>query len=683
MMFLGGGGGWFMSMRATDEKPRITWTLLKRVMAYSGPYRWQIAGMLLMILLTTGLGLLNPLVMRDLIDRTLPQHDLTRLIWLSLLLLAIPAINGIIGVWQRRVNASVGEGVTYDLRVALFAHLQDMSLRFFTNTKTGELMSRLNNDVVGAQNAISNTIVNIITNLVQAGALLAVMLSLEWRLTLISIVILPLFILAARRMGRQLRDISRQQMEANAQMNAMMNETLNVGGALLVKLFGRGPVEVGRFQGRAGEVRALGIRQAVTGAIFFVLIGLVSAVGTAVVFGYGGYLVISGAFTVGTIVAFGAYLGSMYGALQGLANAPVNFATSLVSFERVFEVIDLPREIDEKPGAYELRDVRGALTFDDVSFQYEVRNQQLLSQVYRPGQMQNVDSVLSGAPVSQRPKSLGKGNGAGNGQGHNGDKGGVGDSLFKVELPAGQSGSLTPAGASQARPNALDHISFEVKPGQLVALVGPSGAGKTTTTYLIPRLYDPTQGRILLDGHDLRDVTLDSVTAQIGMVTQETHLFHDTIRTNLLYARLDASQADLEAAARAANIHDFIMGLPKGYDTVVGERGYRLSGGERQRLALARVILKDPRLLVLDEATSNLDSESESLIQDALKRVMAGRTSIVIAHRLSTILAADVILVFDRGRIVERGTHAELMEMNGLYARLYDTQFRHELESQA
>src|SRR5579859_3867223 len=699
MMMHGGGGGWFMTMRATDEKPRVTWSLLKRVMGYARPYWWQIAAMLVMILITTGLGLLSPLVTRDLIDRTLPQRDVTRLIWLSLALLAIPAVSGVINVWQRRVNARVGEGVTFDLRVALFEHLQTMSLRFFTNTKTGELMSRLNNDVVGAQNAISNTIVNIITNLVQAGALLAVMLSLEWRLTLISIVILPLFILAARRMGRQLRDISREQMEANAQMNAMMNETLNVGGALLVKLFGRGPVEVGRFQGRAGEVRALGIRQAVTGAIFFVLIGLVSAVGTAVVFGYGGYLVISGAFTVGTIVAFGAYLGSMYGALQGLANAPVNFATSLVSFERVFEVIDLPREIDEKPGAYPLRDARGALKFDDVSFRYEVRTENLLSNVRRFGQMQNVEAVLSGPLASQR------GNGHGNGQDHPGGPGDGARNGGRTKLMAGAAdGAPAEAGApveagvasdvgapaesaaagpSQARPNALEHISFEVEPGQLVALVGPSGAGKTTLTYLIPRLYDPTDGRILIDGHDLRDVTLDSVTALVGTVTQETHLFHDTIRTNLLYARLDATQDELEKAATAANIHDFIMDLPNGYETIVGERGYRLSGGEKQRIALTRVILKDPRLLVLDEATSNLDSESESLIQDALKRVMAGRTSIVIAHRLSTILAADVILVFDRGRIVERGTHAELMEMNGLYARLYDTQFRHELESQA
>ena len=323
MMFHGGGGGgWFSFMRSSDEKPRVTWTLLRRVMAYSKPYRWHIAGMLAMILITTGLGLLVPLVMRDLIDNTLPQRDRNRLVLLAVALLLIPAVNGGINVWQRRLNAWVGEGVIFDLRVALFSRLQRMSLRFFTNTKTGELMSRLNNDVVGAQNAISNTIVSIITNLVQATALLVVMLGLEWRLTLVSIFVLPLFLIAARRLGRQLRDISRAQMDANAQMNAMMNETLNVGGALLVKLFGRGPVEVSRFKNRAVEVRDLGIRRAVVGTVFFVIIGLVAAVGTALVFGMGGYLVITGGFTIGTIVAFGAYLGTLYGSLQGLANAP-------------------------------------------------------------------------------------------------------------------------------------------------------------------------------------------------------------------------------------------------------------------------------------------------------------------------------------------------------------------------
>jgi len=550
------------------------------------------------------------------------------------------------------LNATVGEGVIYDLRVALYARLQRMSLHFFTNTRLGELMSRLNNDVVGAQTAISNTIVSIITNIIQVVALLVVMLTLEWRLTLISILILPLFILAARRMGTRLRDISRQQMEANAQMNATMNETLNIGGALLVKLFGRTVTEVKRFEGRASAVRDLGIRRAVLGAVFFIIISLVSAVGTALVYGIGGYLVMQQAFTIGTIVAFGAYMSSLYGALQGLTNAPVDFATSVVSFERVFEVIDLPHEIAEVPGAHVLTNVNGRLVFENVTFRYSINEKALLSSVKRFGRMDNVEAALSGG--DQEPHSK---------------NGKHGEELTGTEEETGH---------TQARLNALEEVSFTAQAGQLVALVGPSGAGKTTLTYLIPRLYDPTEGRILLDGYDLRLVSLDSLSDQIGMVTQETHLFHDTIRTNLLYARLDATQAELEAAARAANIHDFVTGLPDGYDTIVGERGYRLSGGEKQRVALARVILKNPRILVLDEATSHLDSESEMLIQDALKRVMAGRTNIVIAHRLSTILAADMILVFDRGQIVERGTHTELLAMGGLYTHLYQTQFSRE-----
>lgn len=660
------GGGWWGYVSSSNERPKVTWALLRRVLTYARPYRNPIIGMLVCILGSTGLSLLSPLVMRTLIDQTLPQKNVAQLGWLALVLLLIPALNGAISVVQRRLNSSVGEGVIYDLRSALFARLQRMSLRFFTNTKVGELMSRMNNDVVGAQNAISNTIVGILTNLIQAGALLAVMLSLEWRLTVASVLILPLFILAARRMGTRLRDIARQGMEANAQMNAMMNETLNIGGALLVKLFGRASLETERFRQRAASVRQIGVHRAVVGATFFVIVGLISAIGTALVYSLGGYLVIQGNFTVGTIVAFGAYLGSLYGALQGLANAPVEFATSVVSFERVFEVIDLPNEIVERPDAIQLRQARGELDFEAVTFRYDPQAVPLLSEVERFGQMDRVTTALSGsASAGARPVAKGGGNGKSS------------ESRPGEETSPGPNGDEeTPH--TQARLDALEDLTFHVEPGQLVALVGPSGAGKTTLTYLIPRLYDPSSGRIRLDGHDLRDVTLESLSEQIGMVTQETHLFHDTIRTNLLYAYLNADDGELEAACRAANIHDFIMDLPEGYDTVVGERGYRLSGGEKQRLALARVILKDPRILVLDEATSHLDSESEALIQEALKRVMAGRTSIVIAHRLSTILAADLILVMDRGRIVERGTHAELLALGGLYAGLYHTQFDHQ-----
>jgi len=644
------GGGWFGFLGAAEEKPKVSWGLLRRVLGYAHPYRWQIAAMLALILLTTGLNLLNPLIFRDLIDRTIPAGNINRLVMLALALLLIPVINGLIGVVQRRLNAAVGEGVIYDLRVALFSRLQHMSLRFFTNTKVGELMSRLNNDVIGAQNAISNTIVGIITSMIQAAALMIMMLSLEWHLTLIAIMILPLFIWVARRLGARLRVISRHQMELNAQMNAHMNETLNVSGALLVKLFGREPAEVGRFRERAVRVRDMGITRAVIGASFFVFIGLLSAVGMALVYGIGGYLVIKQAFTIGTIVAFGSYLGSLYSSLQNLTNAPVEFATSVVSFERVFEVIDLPQDICEKPDALSLKDVHGELVFDNVSFRYDVDETKLLSDVKRYGQMHNVTATLSLT-------------GGKNAEGMSGK---------------GESERMEENIHTQAREIALDSLNFRASPGQLVALVGPSGAGKTTLTYLVPRLVDPTSGRITLDGYDIRDVTLASLTAQIGMVTQETYLFHDTIRTNLLYAKLDATQEEIDAAARAANIHNFIMDLPNGYDTIAGERGYRLSGGEKQRIALARVILKDPRILVLDEATSHLDSESEALIQDALKRVMAGRTSIVIAHRLSTILAADLILVIDRGRIVESGTHPQLLALEGLYAHLYKTQFSRE-----
>jgi ATP-binding cassette subfamily B protein len=636
------------SGNAPDVKPKVTWNLLKRVWGYARPYRWRILTMLLITLVTTGLGLLTPLILRDMIDRTLPARDLHRLLWLTIALVAIPLLTGGLNVLLRQFNARVGEGVTYDLRLNLFSYLQRMSLGFFTHTKIGELMSRLNNDVQGAQSAISNTFVSIINNLIQAVVVASVMFALEWRLTLISIAILPLLLFAARNLGGRLRNIARKQLDVLAKMNALMQELLNISGALLVKLFGRTNAEDNHFKQRAKDVRDINVRRAVTGALFFVSISLLSSIGIAIVYGFGGYLVIKQTLTVGTIVALAVYLGTLYSALQVLTSAPVDFATSIVSFERVFEVLDLPHEIVEKQDAHVLNDVRGAIEFDDVSFHYIKEGKGLLKDIRRFGLLQETQESFRDSPgstLNDRKEQSDQNN---------------------------ETGTL-----SQIREEVLEHISFHAEPGQLIALVGPSGAGKTTLTYLMPRLYDPTAGRILIDGHNLQDVTLNSLTAQIGMVTQETYLFNDTIRANLLYGNLDATQAEIEAAARAANIHDFISGLPLQYQTIVGERGYRLSGGEKQRLAIARVILKNPRILVLDEATSSLDSQSEALIQEALSHVMVGRTSIVIAHRLSTILAADLILVLDAGHISERGTHSELLAKGGLYAQLYETQFRH------
>jgi len=569
----------------------------------------------LTILLISAVSLVSPLLYRDLIDVAIPNGDGSRLNWLALGMIAIPVLNGAIGVWQRQLNAQIGEGVIFDLRRTLYAHMQRMSLRFFTQTRTGELMSRLNNDVVGAQRAISSTLVTLVSNLVSVIATLNV-----------------------------LRRLRRKSMELNAEMNAAMNETLNVSGALLVKLFGREQRELERFSRDAAAVRDIGVRSAVTAQWFFVLLGVISAVGTAVVFWGGGRLVLVGTFTIGTIVAFGTYLTQLYGPLMALTNAQVEFAQSMVSFERVFQVLDLPLEIAERPQAKALRSVEGRVEFDKVCFAY--------------------DGLMDSHKVGLEEVARFTWHGGGEALLKRGKR------EDREEEPA----HYTPA---EAGPRwALQDVRFTIEPGQLVALVGPSGAGKTTATYLLPRLYDPTEGRILIDGQDIKEVTLKSLADNIGMVTQETYLFYDTIRANLLFARPDASEDDLIAAAKAANIHDFVMSLPDGYDTVVGERGYRLSGGERQRIAIARVILKDPRILVLDEATSHLDSLSEELIQNALQHVMKGRTSLVIAHRLSTILAADKILVLDKARLVEQGTHEELLAQNGLYSLLYETQFQ-------
>ncbi|GAB4274130.1 MAG: ABC transporter ATP-binding protein [Candidatus Promineifilaceae bacterium] len=641
------GAGWFAYLQYDEkqDRPTLTKSFLRRVWQFARPYRLQVAGLLVTILLISTISLISPLLFRDLIDNAIPNRDMTRLNLLALGMVLIPIVNGVIGVWQRQLNSQIGEGVIYDLRRTLYIHFQRMSLRFFTQTRTGEIMSRLNNDVVGAQRAISDTTVSIISNFVSMIATLVIMLSLEWRLTLLGIAVLPLFVLPARYVGRILRDLRRKSMKVNAEMNATMNETLNVSGALLVKLFGREQYEIDRFTRDAVQVRDIGIRSAVIGRWFFMMLSIVSAVGTAVVYWVGGLLVLRDAFTIGTIVAFGSYLRQLYGPLMALSNAPIEFVQSMVSFERVFEALDIPNEIEEAPDAIDLQRVNGRVEFDNVSFSYipDTDTQAGLTEVQR---------FTWGADRSALVK-----------RGKARDDNGKEEANDETEaLPEKQF--------------ALQNVSFTIEPGALVALVGPSGAGKTTITYMIPRLYDPTDGRILIDGHNIRHVTLKSLADNIGMVTQETYLFYDTIRANLLYAKPDASEAEMVAAAKAANIHDFIAELPDGYDTVVGERGYRLSGGERQRIAIARVILKDPRILVLDEATSHLDSLSEALIQEALQRVMAGRSSLVIAHRLSTILAADKILVMEKGRLVESGTHDELLAKDGLYAELYHTQFQ-------
>ncbi len=638
---MGFNSSWFAFVQASDKnKPTVTRDLLKRVWTFALPYRQKVIGLFVTIAIISGLTAVPPLLFRDLIDNTLPNGNGTRLNWLALGMVAVPVINGLVGVLQRNWSAQVGEGIICDLRRALYDHMQRMSLRFFTATRTGELMSRLNNDVVGAQQAVTSTLMNMVSNVVAVTITLTVMMLLEWRLTLIALVIVPVFIVSARRVAVTLRDLRRQSMEYNAEMNAIMNETLNVSGALLVKLFGRQQHEADKFGQQAVNVRDIGIRQAVIFRWFFLSLSIASAIGSALVFWLGGWLVLRGSFSIGTIVAFGSYIGQMYGPLMSLTNAPVEFAQSMVSFERVFEALDIPVEIAEKPNAADLPAVAGKIEFDNMYFRYEERGKQ--------AGLTDVERMGWGAKNS-----------------------------FKVKRGKQKEDDDAPnVTRILDREWALEDVSFTIEPGQLVALVGPSGAGKTSVTYMLPRLYDPSEGRILIDGIDIRDVRLDSLADSIGMVTQETYLFYDTIRANLLYARPDAVESEMIAAAKDANIHEFIMSLPDHYDTVVGERGYRLSGGERQRIAIARVLLKNPRILVLDEATSSLDSISEALIQEALTRVTDNRTSLVIAHRLSTILSADKILVLDQGKLVEQGTHDELLHREGLYATLYNTQFK-------
>jgi ATP-binding cassette subfamily B protein len=596
---------------------KITPGTFMRIVRFTSAYRWILAAFLALITVDAVLGVANPLILRKLINDGIIGKNEALVVWLALLVAGLAVIDAGLSILQRYLSSSIGQGLIYDMRSKLFAHLQRMPIAFFTRTQTGALVSRLNNDVLGAQEAFTDILSSVVGNLITVSLTLAAMFILSWQITLISLLMLPLFILPARFVGRRLQTITRESYDLAAEMNVTTNERFNVAGALLVKLFGRRNDEDRGFSERAARVRDIGITQAMYARVFYVSLMLTASLATALVYGWGGVAAVRGALDVGTVVALVAYLGRLYGPLTALSNVNVDVMTALVSFERVFEILDLKPMITEKPDATSLVPGPARVEFDHVDFRYPAADEVSLA------------SLESVAVIDQ----------------------------------------TTPQPV-------LHDVSFVAQPGQLVAIVGPSGAGKTTISHLVSRLYDVKGGAVRIDGVDLRDATLDSVSQRVGVVTQDAHLFHDSIRANLLYAKPDATQAQLTDALRGGQILSLVESLPDGLDTVVGDRGYRLSGGEKQRLAIARLLLKAPDIVVLDEATAHLDSESEVAVQHALKAALAGRTSLVIAHRLSTIREADQILVLQDGRIVEHGTHDDLLARGGLYAELYQTQFQ-------
>jgi len=601
-------------------RQRLAPGTLRRILAFAHPYRAQLAVFLVLIALGAAAGALTPWLFQRLIDDGIAAGDTRTVVTIAVIVAALAIISAGLGVAERWVSARIGEGLIHDLRTAVFDHVQRMPLAFFSRAKTGALVQRLNGDVLGAQQAFTATLSNVVSNSLTIVFVLAAMLSMSWQLTLLSLILVPVFVLPARWFGRKIAGITRESYELGAEASQTMTERFNVAGAHLVKVFGDPARESAAYAEQTGRVRDIGVKRALYSTWFRIGLTTVAAIATAVVYGVGGLLAIRGELTVGVVVALAAYLGRLYGPLTAMSNVQVDVMTALVSFERVLEVLDLEPSVAEKPDASDLRAAvakNGAtLELDHVGFRYPSAGEVSLA------------SLESVATLSRDP---------------------VADTLRDV--------------------------TFSVPAGSMVALVGPSGAGKTTISQLVTRMYDPTRGAVRIAGQDLRDVTAASLRDTVGIVSQEAHLFHDSIAGNLRFARPDATDDDIERALRGAHVWDLVASLPDGIDTVVGDRGYRLSGGERQRLAIARLLLKAPDVVVLDEATAHLDSESEAAVQAALDEALVGRTSLVIAHRLSTVRQADLIVVVEDGRVADTGTHTELLARGGLYADLYRTQF--------
>jgi ATP-binding cassette subfamily B protein len=631
MAMMHGGPGFVMArgfrMDPNVTKQKIKKGTVKRIAHYARPYRLKLSIFLFATAIDAMITVVNPLLLRQLIDRGIIGRDEGVVIAIALIAVGVALFDAFLGVVNRWFSSRIGEGLIYDLRTQVFDHVQRQPIAFFTRAQTGSLVSRLDGDVVGAQSAIVGTLSSVVSNVLSVISLLVAMFLLSWVVSLIALALIPMFLIPVRLVGRRLQRLSREAMQLNAEMGSTMTERFNVAGAMLAKLFGRPREESALFASKAFKVREIGVSRDMYGSVLMIGITLLTALFTAVVYGVGGSLVVKGALQLGTLVALAQLITRVYGPIGSLSNVQVQVMTALVSFDRVFEVLDLEPLIKEKPDAVTLPRTQPGTTdeapdirFDDVSFRYPTANEVSLA---------SLESIALKTPE-------------------------------RVDAAQG----------------VLHDISFTAPAGQLTALVGPSGAGKTTITALVSRMYDPNDGAVLIGGHDIRDVTLESLHDVVGVVTQDAHLFHDTIRANLLYARPSATDKELVEACRQAQIWDLISVLPDGLDTIVGDRGYRLSGGEKQRVALARLLLKAPSIVVLDEATAHLDSESEAAVQQALTLALHGRTSLVIAHRLSTVLNADQILVIEAGQVVERGTHDELLAADGLYAELYHTQFK-------